>query len=193
MAYSTLGDLKTYLGIDESTDDVVLSQCIERAQQAIDTRCRRTFEATEDSTKYLDAADDVTGDTLYVSGVGELCAITSITNGDGTVLANTDYVTQPRSQAPYYAIKLLASSGIAWTYTTYQENAITIVGRWAYSASAPADIEQACIRLASWFYRQKDNTSDTDRPLLAGDGTIVMPQSMPNDVAAILKPYWRLV
>jgi hypothetical protein len=193
MAYCTLDELKTYLGITTDDDDVLLSSCRRRAQQTIDTYCRRTFEATADSTKYLDAVEDVVGSTLYLTGAGELCAITSITNGDATVLASTDYVTEPRNSTPYYAIRLLVSSGQTWTYTTDPEDAIAIVGRWAYSTSAPADITQACLRLSAWYYRQKDTTADADRPLLAGDGTIVMPSSMPRDVIAALSPYRKLV
>ena len=51
MAYASLVDLTTYLGIDESTaDDGLLSQLLARAQAAIDTYTRRTFEATADVT-----------------------------------------------------------------------------------------------------------------------------------------------
>jgi len=193
MSYCTVGDIKTYLDISEYGDDVLLASCIERAQAVIDRHTSRTFEASADATKYLDALEDVDGRTLYVRSVGDLCAITSVTNGDGTVLAATDYVTQPRSLTPYYAIRLLASSGHTWTYVTDPENAITVVGKWAYSTSAPADIEQACVRLAVVFYRQKDTTAEIDRPLLAGDGTIVMPQTMPSDVRSLLKPYRRIL
>jgi hypothetical protein len=193
MSYCTVDDVKTYLGISEYDDDVLLASCIERAQAVIDRHTSRTFEATVDATKYLDALEDVDGRTLYVRAVGDLCAITSVTNGDGSVLASTDYVTQPRSLTPYYAIRLLASSGHTWTYVTDPENAIKVVGKWAYSASAPADIEQACLRLAVVFYRQKDTTAEIDRPLLAGDGTIVMPQTMPSDVRSLLKPYRRIL
>lgn len=191
MAYCTLSDLKTYIGVDVPDDDTILGQIIARAQKAIDTHCRRTFEASTDSTKYWDAVEDVDGKTLYIDD--DLCAITTITNGDGTVLAATDYVTEPRSSTPYYGIRLLASSGYTWTYDDDPENAITIAGKWAYSTTAPADIAHACIRLATWFYRQKDTTADAERPLLAGDGTIVMPSTVPNDVKALLAPYRKLI
>ena len=193
MSYCTVDDVKTYLGISETDDDVLLALCIERAQAAIDAYTSRTFEATADATKKLDAIADVDGRTLYVRAAGDLCAIKSVTNGDGSVLASTDYVTQPRSYTPYYAIRLLASSGHTWTYVTDSENAITIAGRWAYRISAPADIEQACMRLAVVYYRQKDTTAEIDRPLLAGDGTVVMPQTTPSDVRALLKPYRRML
>ena len=192
MAYTTLADLKEYLGISVATDDDLLTDFITRAQQAIDTHCLRTFEASGDTTKKLDAVEDVDGMTLYVRAAGDLCAITTVTNGDGTVLAATDYVTQPRSITPYYGLRLLASSGYAWTYSTDPENAISIAGRWAYSTTAPADIVQACARLAAWYYHQKDNSADLDRPVIAGNAT-VLPARLPSDVLQMLAPYRRLI
>ena len=189
--YCDIDDIKTYLGITEDTDDVLLAQMIAAAQAAIDTYCRRTFEATEDETRYFDAVADVDGADLLMASAGDLASITSVTNGDSALLAGTDYVTQPRRQGaePIWAIRLLSSSGVTWTYTTDHEGAIAIVGRWAYSTTVKDDIAQACKILATWLYRQKDTTSDTDRPLLAGDGTIVMPNRLPSVVNSLLKPY----
>jgi len=192
MSYCTLNDLKTYLGIETDDDDVLLSSSISRAQQAIDTHCRRTFEALEDSTKYLDAVEDVDGRMLYLTSAGELCSITSITNGDEEELESSDYVTEPRNDTPYYAIRLLASSDISWTYDEDPENAITVVGKWAYSESAPDDIVQAAIRLASWLYHQKDNSAEMERPIVAGVATI-LPAQLPQDITNLLAPYRKLL
>lgn len=189
MPYCTVNELKDYLGIDVATEDVLLAQTIARTQAIIDTHTGRTFEATTDSTKYFDAVDDVDGAILYLGT--DLCNITSITNGDGDLLAVTDYVTQPRSGTPVYAIRLLASSGLSWTYEDDHENAITIVGRWAYSTTAPADITQATLRLAHWLYQQKDNAVDVAQVVVSG-GVTLIPPSMPRDVQAILAPYKRL-
>jgi hypothetical protein len=42
------------------------------------------------------------------------------------------------------------------------------------------------------MYRQKDTQSgDIDRPLLAGDGSIIMPTTLPLDVEKMLQPYIR--
>ena len=189
--YTTLAEAKLYLGIPTATtaDDVLITSLITSAQAAIDTHCRRTFEAAADAERTFDAIKDVSGTMLYVD---DLCAITSITNGDSVVVAADEYVTEPRRTTPYYAIRLLASSGVTWTYDTDPEDAITIDGRWAYSITAPADIKQACLRLTAWLYRQKDTNADADRPLLTGDGVAIMPSAIPSDVMTILRPYRRL-
>jgi len=195
MAYCVVAtDLKPYLGIAAATvtDDALLTQLVTRAQAMIDKYCDRTFEASADSTKYLDAVDDVEGVILHLGSAGDLCAITSVTNGDDEVVASDEYVTEPRGSTPYRALRLLASSDVSWTYDEDHENAITIVGKWAYSATAPADITHACTRLAACLYRQKDNAGDMDRAIVAGNATI-LPAKLPSDVAEILKPYRRLV
>jgi hypothetical protein len=195
MAYCVVAtDLKPYLGIAAATvtDDTLLAQLVTRAQAMIDTYCGRVFEASADSTKYLDAIENVDKTTLYLSNVGDLCAITTITNGDDVEVESDEYVTQPRNTTPYYAIKLLASANKAWTYDDDPENAISIEGRWAYSTTAPADITHACTRLAAWLYAQKDTAGEMDRAIVAGNATI-LPARLPSDVIEILKPYRRLV
>ena len=193
MAYATLAQLRAYLklGAIETADDALLADLLVRAQQAIDTYCARTFEASVDSTRYFDAERDVDGYRLLLDT--DLCAITSVVNGNGETIASTDYVTEPRNRTPYYAIILKASKGNVWEYDDDPENAIAITGKWAYSITAPADITHACIRLAAFMYRQKDSQSDVDRPLITGDGVTILPSALPRDVQQLLLPYRRVV
>ncbi len=190
MSYCTVTELKSYLNITNTGDDALLATLIARAQALIDRHTGRVFEATSDTTQYMDADSDVDGVLLWLPD--DLCAITTVTNGDATTVTTTDYVTQPRNSTPYYALKLKASSEISWTWDTTPENAISILGRWAYSLTAPADIVQACIRWAAYLYRQRDaNVFDvTADPAM---GTITVPQGIPRDVEQMLKPYLRSV
>ena len=193
MAYTTVSALKTYLGVVGNTDDALLTALIARAQAIVDAYCGRTFEAAQDSTRKLDAKLSVSPDkrTLYVER--DLCAITSITNGDGVSVAASEYVTEPRWETPFYGVTLKRESDIRWTWDNTPEDAITVVGRWAYSATAPADIVQATERLAAYLYRQKDNMSDLDRAVAVSGNMTVLPQSLPRDVQLILAPYRRAV
>jgi hypothetical protein len=193
MAYTTVSALKTYLGVVGNTDDALLTALIARAQAIVDAYCGRTFEAAQDSTRKLDAKLSVSPDkrTLYVER--DLCAITSITNGDGVSVAASEYVTEPRWETPFYGVTLKRESDIRWTWDDTPEDAITVVGRWAYSATAPADIVQATERLAAYLYRQKDNMSDLDRAVAVSGNMTVLPQSLPRDVQLILAPYRRAV
>lgn len=192
MAYLSNTTLKTYLDIPSGTtiDDTLLTTIIAAAQAAIDAYCRQTFEASADSTRYFDPTLDVVGRTLYLDY--PLCAITSVTNGDSTTVSSSDYVKEPRNATTWNALMLKANAAVAWTYTDTPENAIAIVGRWAYSTSAPSDIVQACTRLSAWMYRQRDNAFDLDRVVITGDSTFV-PAELPQDVRRMLAPYRRLV
>ena len=191
MAYCGVDELKEYLGVTGATDDAMLLTLLAAAQRTIDSYCMRTFEATADSVRTFDSQRDVDGYTLTVDS--DLCAITSIVNGDGTTISNSHYVTEPRNATPYYAIRLKASAGKVWTSTVSgdSENAITITGKWAYSTSAPSDIAHVCKRLAAYIYRQKDNAGDLDRAVIAGNSTI-LPAQIPNDIRLMLTPYKRL-
>lgn len=189
--YTDTAALKRYLGISSSTDDTLLGECIARAQALIDDYVGgRSFEAAADTTRTFDAVMDVDGPLLYLDD--DLCQITSVTNGDGVVVAANEYTTQPRNETPYYALKLLASSGKSWTYEDDHEDAIAIVGRWAWSVTAPTAIVQAAIRLASYLYQQKDNAQELDRTVVTG-GTVLLPSDLPRDLAQMLDPYRRLV
>lgn len=189
--YCTLTQLKTYISATDTGDDTILNDCIARAQGMIDSYTRRTFEAAADTARTFDAVADVRGRELWLDA--DLCAITSITNGDGTTVALASVISEPRNVTPYYALVLKGSSGLAWTYTDDPEDAIEVEGRWAYSTTAPVDIEQACVRLAAYLYRQKDNSAELDRPVLSPDGVTLLPTRLPRDVDDILRPYKRVV
>lgn len=189
MAYTTSALVKTYLGIDDSDDDTLLGTLAARAQAAIDRHCGRTFEASTNTIRYFDATRDTAGRTLYLDR--DLCSINSVTNGDSTAITSASYVTEPRNDTPYYAIMLLGTSGVQWTWATNPENAIAISGKWAYSTSAPDDIVQAATRLGAYYYRQKDAQTfeTTASPEL---GIVIVPMAVPRDVLALLAPYKRM-
>lgn len=192
MAYTNLTDVKAYANVDGAGDDAVIGDLIVQAQAIIDRACRgRTFEAAADTTRKFDAVRDVDGEMLYLDA--DLCQITSITNGDGVVVTSTQYTTEPRNRTPWYAIRLLASSGVAWTYEDDPENAIEITGRWAWSVAVPADIEFAAVRLTAYLYRQRDTSGgDNDRPMLSASGAVLLPSQLPKDVRDLLRPYMRV-
>ena len=186
MAYTTVADLKTYLGIENTNtaDDTLLTTLIARAQSMIDAQVGRTFEAAADTARKFSYAD-IDGALLWF---GADCAqITSVINGDSTVFVATEYWTQPINAKPYYGLKLKPQYGLAWDGWT---DDITVTGRWAYSVTAPADIIQACTRLAAWLYRLRDN-AQLDQAIITGNVT-VLPATIPNDVATILGQYKQL-
>lgn len=193
MAYQTVANLKVYLGIPSATttDDTLLTTLLANAQSIIENYTRRVFECAEESTVTHDAITDTdhrSRQILYLRG--DVCEISEVVNGDGDTI--TDYVTLPRSETPYFAIRLLRSAYTAWTYITDQEDSIEVTGLWAYSETPPSDIVHATTRLAAYLYHQKDNAMDLDRAVISGGATI-LPVALPTDLKQLLEPYRRIV
>jgi len=195
MAYTDNTAVKAYLGITGAGDDTLLTSLIARAQSAINHYTGRTFEhSTTGVKRYFDAVEDIEGDVLYLDE--DLCAITSIvTDADGAspvTFTTSEYITIPRNVTPYCAIKLLGSSTNSWTYSSNAETGIEVTGKWSFSASAPDDIVHAAVRLAAFFYRQKDSQV-FDVQAIPQAGIITIPKGMPEDVRIILEPYRKRI
>ena len=190
MSYATIAQVKLELGLTNTGDDDLIGNKINEATIAIETYTGRQFQVQVNSIRYFDSWADVEGYTLYLDH--DLCEINSITNGDGTTVTSAQYATQPRNDTPYYAIKLKGSYSLSWEDDDNgdSEDAIAISGKWGYSQVPPDDIEQACIRLASYYYRQKDAQvfDVTATPEL---GQITIPQGFPIDVRHMLNRYRR--
>ncbi len=132
----------------------------------------------------------------------ERANITAISRSALNVVTAT--VTAPRlSVGASVFVVGVADTTFNGTFTVTANNGATIT--WAQTAGedtdttgvilyTPTDIVTACRRLAAWMYRQKDTQQgDADRPILAGDGSVIMPTTLPLDVEKILLPYTRLV
>lgn len=198
MAYIEVSNYLEYAHIEtyDSDDETRWSNLIGRATGIIETITGRNFEATATTgtsdapvTRYFDASSDVMGSFLFFDK--DICEITTVSNGDSdsTTVTTDQYVTEPRNDAPYYAIKLRGSSGVYWTYDDDEENAIAIAGIWAYSKTPPNDIKHACLRLTKWLEDQRKTDIDLDRPVLAGEGSVILPQRLPADIVSILQNY----
>lgn len=194
MAYATIAQVKAYLGINSSTttEDDLLTDLVERVQAFIDRYTGRVFEAAADTTRKFDAKRDTSENRMLLSLDHDLVSVTTITNGDATSVTSGQYVLLPANETPKFAIRMKSSANKYWTYGDDPEEAITIVGRWAYSLTAPSDIEMATIRLVSYIYRQKDNAGEFDRTILAGNSTL-LPTQIPRDVLQYLDPYVKYV
>lgn len=201
MAYATTAQLKTYMGITASSDDALLGDCITRAQAVINTYCGRVFEAAADSTRYYTPINDrassgfgIAGDLEddYTMGLNyDIISVTSITNGDGSNVPLSAIVILPLNFTPGYAIRIKQASGYYWTYTGTPEGSVSIVGRWGYSLTAPANIVQATVRLASQLYRQRDGSPDLTDVIISADGSQIVNGAMRSDVRQLLNPYKR--
>ena len=197
MPYTTAAAVKSYLGITSSSDDALLTTLISSAQAAIDTYTHRTFEAATDTTKYFDAEDDTSESYTMLDWTPyglDLAQITSIVNGDGATIPASAYVLEPRHYPPYYGVKLKVSSGLYFEYDNNNdhENAVAVTGRWAYSITAPIDIAEVCREITVLMYKRRDTNSDINRPVIAGNATI-LPAGLSAESTQILNNFRRRV
>ena len=200
MAYATSSDFAQYINkagvpLTDSDDIDLVGAFLAPAQVFIDNYTGRTFEANSDTigssdaynTRKFDAYADV--DDLELFFDRDLAEISTITNGDGTTVVSSDYVTNPRNDAPFYSVKLKGSAGLQWEYDTSgdAEDAISIAGIWAFSKTAPSDIKQATLKLSAKMYLARYHQSeDADRPIRTSEGLTIMPADIPKDVQRAL-------
>ena len=199
--YTTTAAVKAELKITDASDDALIGGYVTLAQRIIEAPpplgTGRVFEASLDTTRYMDAPADASNRTLdgplYVLLLnGDLCAITSIVNGDGLTVAAADYVTEPRVSTPYFAIRLKSGTGLTWKAGDSPEGAIAITGKWAYSTSAPADIQRCATRLAAWCYRARESAGGFDQDIKTEEG-LILGSRMPRDIRCMIETYWSLV
>lgn len=187
MAILTRAEAKRYIGNTQTTDDTLIDELLLAAQAFIEgaSGANRLYEASADTTRSFDALEDVDGRLLYLDA--DLCQITSVTNGDGTAIAAASYVCETsggaRNQTPWRRLRLRSTATVSWlpSATTGPENAISIVGRWAYSVTAPERIKQLMREIVAYEYRRRSASGDADRPLLA-DGVLILPSALPKGI-----------
>jgi hypothetical protein len=181
MAYLTVSDAKAYLGIAvaDTTEDTLLGLLITAAQSAIDAYCGRAFEAATETRFY--GRSQVLSQELRLDR--DLLSVTTLTNGDGTVIGAANYVLLPRNSAPRYAIRLKSTTN--WIFAT-DDSEITVAGSWGYSATAPGSVVQATREYVDYLYR----TSDTRRGLNVSEGAagavIARSGDLPDHIARLL-------
>jgi len=196
MAYITVAHFKTNLGITDSTDDAIIQVWINCAQKTIDSYTGRTFEAAADSTKKFTPLREDWGGNLWWDGVTrglqlDLCQLTSITNGDGNLIPTAAVVLLPQNMPVKTAIKIKSNTQYVWTYTGSPDESISIVGRWAYSITAPDDIVGTCYELAKYLYQNRESNPSSSQQIISADGVALAPNEIPRTIISLMSPYVR--
>lgn len=199
MAYVSYDDVSRFKGFKSTDNKELVEELIDRAADWLDRECQRPVVAEADSIRYIDAVGDhINGLELRLWDLGPLCAITTLTNGDGVVVAANEYTTYPKTltaQEPVFRkIKILPSSNKYWTYTASGdwENSISIDGRWALftEATVPASVTHLVIRLALYMLTTRD-TDAFETVVIPEAGLVQAPVGFPVDAARIVRTLRR--
>ena len=133
--YITLADFKAELTPPRQTlqidtvDDHKIEDTISAASRRVDDLMGgRVFYPYIQTYAY-----DVPTENL-IKLKADLLELTTLTNGDTTVLTSSDYVLLPANVYPKHSVKLRDTSAYYWTYNSAGsiEQVITALGYWGY-------------------------------------------------------------
>lgn len=184
MAYTTAANIGTALNIEGEEYSAQLTGLAASASNWIDQYCNlpaNGFAVAVDSTRQY-GPDDVHDGYLQLDL--PLLTVTSVVNGDGTVLANGQYRTLPLNAQRAWMIT--PNSGYAWQWSN--DGLISITGKFGWSAMPPAAVVEACTMLAGWMFKRyqaalQDATANMDL------GQLVYSEAIPKQVTALLTPF----
>jgi hypothetical protein len=117
--------------VAHTADDAVVDSIIESSSRLIDQITRRTFYPIIE-TRYFDVPNEHPSD-LWLD-YNDLLALTTLTNGDATAIASTDYILHDKNRTPYYKVSLRDVSTIDWELNSSNsaDQVISILGTWGY-------------------------------------------------------------
>lgn len=187
--YCTAAQIKAEgrLNISAISYDVELAALATAASRWIDRHCNLPidgFSASASATRYY-GLNDLSGKTLFLDT--PLLSVTTLTNGNGTVIDSANYWLEPRNTAPKWQITL--KSAYAWTIAT--DEWVSVAGVWGYSATAPEPVREAAAMLAGWMFKRYQAALQ-DSTALVEFGELVYNEAIPKQVLALLQPY-RLI
>ena len=192
--YCSLSEIKAAARIPNSDtqDDTLLELAVESASRAIDAHCARHFYQSGTATRYYVPASRIVCDIDDVAGTAITVAISSSADQvyDITLDNATDLQLEPlnrRSVGLAFPITRLRMIGDrSFTTTLDGEATVRVTANFGYGTATPTEVKQACIVLASRFYKRFDS------PLgVAGFGDLgaMRVSRVDPDVQSILQPF----
>lgn len=193
MAYLTRAEYTGYISTliasrqsDYTTPETeMIDTLIAQAQGFIEETTGRRFEAATQTRQY-DARAQNYSDSRVLMLDDDLISLTTLTNGDGTVIGSTGYVLLPLNQSPKYAVRL--KSPHSWIFN--DDGLVSVAGTWGFTESPSPLIK----RLTARVTRHMEQTrSATGAVQVFEDGTRSFEASLPADVREMLKLHRRPV
>jgi hypothetical protein len=190
MAYSTLPELRAYIGVDDTADDMALQVALSATEAMIDGYCERSFApaGTAATTRVYMA------DTPYLVFIDDASSITLIETDpglDGTwtdVWASSDWQAEPLNarsgglSSPYTQVRAIGD----YAYPVDFRAAVRVTATWGW-ASVPDVVQQATLLQAGRIFKRRDSVLG-----FAGGpetGLIRVGRAIDGDVAQLLAPY----
>lgn len=117
----------------ETTDNALLQSLISEAsadfQRATDRMCM-PYTATHTFDYQAPYKLDLRG---Y-----DLCAVTTLTNGDGAAVSSGNYALRSPNLYPKWRVEITANASVTFTWDDTPQEAISIAGVWGYVPNYPS-------------------------------------------------------
>lgn len=171
--------VKAWLNISGNSDDALLDKLVSRGSQFIRTYCQRDFL----SQAYADTFDG--RDTSRIAFPNyPVTAVASVTI-DGTAIP-----ARPSALGSGYVFSptMLSLSGFSFT----RGFGNVVVAYTAGFATVPPDLEQACVELIAFKYRERDRIGHQSKTL-GGETVAFYIGDMPKPVQTVLETYKKVV
>jgi hypothetical protein len=165
MAYATLAELRSFVGIDDAADDTTLSLALSVAQRQVDDWCGRTFDSVSLSARTMRA---INAWTLVLDPGWDIQTATGLIvqtddDDDGTYettwTITTDFVLGSSGvgydgASGWPCTSLRAVGSRTWPTATLRP-AVQITATWGWAA-VPVPVKQATLLLAAEAFKSKD-------------------------------------
>jgi hypothetical protein len=189
--YAELEEVKAYAvfkTVDEANDPL-LESLITQVSRLIDTLTGRTFAPSGDSTYYLPYCN-VEGRDIFLGELDHpLLSVTTLTNGDGTVIASSEYLLLPRGAQRFQTIRLKEASSVDWEDADAGDGYISIAGKWGWSLTVPEDVKMATIEATAFVFKNRRTIENSEKAQVSGDGLVLLPSMLPKRSLAVIEHY----
>ncbi len=164
MAIINASDLKTHLGISDSTDDTTITTAASAASRAVQRWCGREFDTTTTASASARVFHPksqtlcITDDFWTTTNLVVKYELSDDGTYGNTLTLNTDFIVEPLNgredgiAVPYR--KLRATSWIFPTGTTFPS--VQVTAAWGWSA-VPDDVKQAALILGARIWKRKNS------------------------------------
>ncbi|MCP9496086.1 MAG: hypothetical protein MSG64_16685 [Pyrinomonadaceae bacterium MAG19_C2-C3] len=180
MNYANVEQLRQYLPAVSDADETALESIITRASRAIDAYCRR------DAGEFAGTASEGTERVLYGTGAPRMDIPAYVPKSVSAVSGLND---SPVMFREYRGGLVTTDERGVWTPHVQFRKGVPykVTARWGYEAT-PADITEACLQLATRWWRAKDEGFSGAIGAITTGGSIIE-RGFPPGVKTLLEPY----
>lgn len=177
-------------------DDVFIERLLERCSREFDGDTGHWFYANQQTRRY----DVPRGRCLELDA--PLLSVTSITNGDDSNIAASEYILYPLNGPNKAEVRLKQSSSTLWQYTSGgdTEGVITVRGEWGYvdrdstdpeSMAAILNSKSAVLSLALSVYKRRYGVGVEGVATVTAAGVVITPRDKSPEYMGIVERYRR--